>query len=65
MVVAILTGHAPVRKHLRTVGLFEGDRTCRLCRKEGETVQHIVWCCEGLDRQRCKVLGVWNLNRQT
>jgi hypothetical protein len=32
MAVAILTGHAPVRKHLRTVGLFEGDPTCRFCR---------------------------------
>jgi hypothetical protein len=27
MVVAILTGHAPVRKHLRTMGLFVGDPT--------------------------------------
>jgi ribonuclease HI len=42
MVVAILTGHAPVRKHLRTMGLFEGDPTCRFCRKEAETVQHII-----------------------
>jgi hypothetical protein len=57
MVFAILTGHAPVRKHLRTVGLFEGDRTGRLCRKGGETVQHIVCCCEALDRQRYNVFG--------
>jgi hypothetical protein len=28
-VVAILTGQAPVRKHLRIVRLFEGDPTCR------------------------------------
>jgi hypothetical protein len=33
MVVAILTEHAPVRKHLRTVGLFERDPTCRFCRQ--------------------------------
>jgi hypothetical protein len=57
MVVAILTVPAPVRKHLRTVGLFEGDRTGRLCRKEGETVQHIVCCFEDLDRQRYNVYG--------
>jgi hypothetical protein len=31
MVVVILTGHAPVRMHLHTMGLFEGDPTCRLC----------------------------------
>jgi hypothetical protein len=57
MVVAILTAHAPVRKHLHTVGLFEGDRTGRLWRKEAETVQHIICCCEALDRQRYNVFG--------
>jgi hypothetical protein len=31
MAVAILTGHAPVRKHLCTMDLFEGDPTCRFC----------------------------------
>jgi hypothetical protein len=57
MVVAILTGHAPVRKHLRTMGLFEGDPTCRFCRKEAETVQHIICSCEALARQRYNVFG--------
>jgi hypothetical protein len=57
MVVAILTGHAPVRKHLRIMGLFEGDPTCRFCRKETETVQHIICCCEALARQRYNVFG--------
>jgi hypothetical protein len=33
MVVVILTGHAPVRTHLRSVGLFEGDPTCRFYKK--------------------------------
>jgi len=57
MVVAILTGHAPVRGHLYTVGLFHGDRTCRFCRKETETVQHIICCCEALARQRYNIFG--------
>jgi predicted amidophosphoribosyltransferase len=57
MVVAILTGHAPVRKHLCIMGLFEGDPTCRFCRKEVETVQHIICCCEALARQRYNVFG--------
>jgi hypothetical protein len=56
MVVAILTGHAPVRRRLRTVGLFEGDPTCRF-RKEAETVQHIICRCEALARQRFNVFG--------
>jgi hypothetical protein len=56
-VVAILTGHGPGRKHLRTFDLFEGDRTCRICRKEAETVQHITCGCEGLAHQRYNVFG--------
>jgi hypothetical protein len=43
MVVATLIGQAPVRNHLRTVGLFEGDPTCRFCRQEVETVQHTYY----------------------
>ena len=57
MVVAILTGHAPVRGHLYIMGLFDGDPTCRFCRMETETVQHITCCCEVLARQRYNVFG--------
>ena len=57
MIVAIRTGHNPVRKHLRVMGLFDGDPTCRFCRMEAETVQHIVCCCEALARRRCNVFG--------
>jgi hypothetical protein len=38
MVAAILTGHAPVRGHLYSMGLFDGDLTCMFYRKEAETV---------------------------
>jgi hypothetical protein len=57
MAVAILTGHAPVQTHLWTMGLFEGDPTCRFCRKEAETVQHIICGCEALACQRYNVFG--------
>jgi hypothetical protein len=57
MVVAILTGHAPVRTHLHTVCLFEGDPTCRFCTKEAETEQHIICHCEALARQCFNVFG--------
>jgi hypothetical protein len=57
MVVAILTGHVPVRRHLYIMGLFDRDPTCRFCRMETETVQHIICCCEVLARQRYNVLG--------
>jgi hypothetical protein len=57
MVVAILTGHASVRGHLRTMGLFDWDPSCKLCGMETETVQHIIRCCEALSRQRYNVFG--------
>jgi hypothetical protein len=57
MVVAILTGHASVRRHLNIMGLFDGDPTCRFCRMETETVEHIICCCEALARQRYNVFG--------
>jgi hypothetical protein len=57
MVVAILTGHAPVRTHLRTMGLFEGDAVCRFCGQQAETVQHIICRCEATARRRFNVLG--------
>jgi hypothetical protein len=57
MVVAILTGHAAVRRHLNIMGLFKGDPTYGLCMKETETVQHITCCCEALAHQRYNVFG--------
>jgi hypothetical protein len=56
LTVAIFTGHAPVRGHQYTLGLFDGDPTCRFCRKETETVQH-TGCCEALARQRYNIFG--------
>jgi hypothetical protein len=57
LTAAIFMGHAPVRGHLYTMGPFHGDPTCRLCRKETETVQHIICCCEVLARQCYNVFG--------
>jgi hypothetical protein len=57
MVVAILTGHASVRTHLRIMGLFEGDPVCRFCGQEAESVQHIICHCEVMAHQRFNVFG--------
>jgi hypothetical protein len=57
MAVASVTGHAPVRRHLHIMGLFDGDPACRFYRMENETVQHIICCCEALARQRYNVFG--------
>jgi hypothetical protein len=53
MAVAVLTGHAPVRRHLYIMGLFVGDPNCRFCRMETETVQYIICCCKVLAHQHC------------
>jgi hypothetical protein len=52
MGVVILTGHAPMRRHLYSMGLFDGDPTCRFRRMETETVQCIICCCEVLACQQ-------------
>jgi len=57
MVVAFVTRHAPVKGCLRTMGLFNGDPSCRFCGMETETVQHITCCCESLAHQRYNVFG--------
>ena len=62
MVVAILTGHASVKGRLRTMGLFNGDPSCRFCGMETETVQHITCCCESLARERYNVFGELSVN---
>jgi hypothetical protein len=57
MVDETLTGHAPVRRHLYIMGLFDGDPACSFCGMETETVQHITCCCEALVRQCYNVFG--------
>jgi len=57
MVSAIYTGHAPVRGHLCTVGLFDGDPFCGFCGTETVTVRHIICCCKALARQHYNVFG--------
>jgi hypothetical protein len=57
MGVAFLMGHAPVRKHLNIMGLFDEDPTCRFCRMETVTVYHIICCCEVLASQCYNFFG--------
>jgi hypothetical protein len=57
MAVAVLMGHARVRRHLYIMGLFDGDPTSWFCRMETETVQHIICCCEVLACQPYNVFG--------
>ena len=63
MVVTILTGHVPVRRHMYIMGLFDGAPTCRIYRMDTETGQHITCFCEMLTRQRYSVLVSYLLNQ--
>jgi len=57
LIAGILTGHAPVRSHLQTIGLYDGDPSCRFCGLETETVQHLVCYCEALSRKHFNAFG--------
>jgi hypothetical protein len=39
------------------MGLFDGEPTCRFCRNEAETVQHIICYCEALAHKHYNVFG--------
>jgi hypothetical protein len=54
-VVAIFTGHAPVKGHLHIIGLSDGDPTCRFRGMETETARNSICCCEVSSRQRYNV----------
>jgi hypothetical protein len=55
--VEFLMDHAPVTKHLNSMGLFDGDPTCRFCRMESETTYPIICCCEALACQHYYFFG--------
>jgi hypothetical protein len=57
MVDAFLMGHAPVKKHLNIMGLFDRDLNCRFCKLETETGHHIICCRKALARQHYNFFG--------
>ena len=56
-ITGLLSGHAPLKKHLNTMGLWNGNLDCRLCGENIETAQHIVCSCAALDRRRHTLFG--------
>lgn len=51
MVVELLMGHVPVKKHLNSMGLLDGNLDHRFAKWILKTVYHIICCCEVLARQ--------------
>ena len=56
-VTGLITGHGHVLKHLKTVGIRQGDVSCRLCGKSEETARHIILDCEALEARRIRLFN--------
>ena len=56
VLVAFLTGHARVLKHLKYMKLSSTD-VCRICGWEEETAEHILCYCGGLEVRRRRYFG--------
>jgi ribonuclease HI len=59
VLVAFLSGHARVLKHLKNMNLSSTD-LCRICEEEEETAEHILCNCRGLENRRRRFFGCLN-----
>ena len=48
----LFTRLSVLRKHLRTMGIYEGDPICKLYGGDDETATHIIFSCEALITRR-------------
>jgi hypothetical protein len=60
VVTRLMTGHCNLRKHLHTMGTFNRNPVCKLCKEEKETISHIVFECEALACWQFNLLGLIN-----
>ena len=57
LVMGLMTGHCPAKKHLHTMRVLEEPPICRFCGEEDETATHLIFECEALERTRQAHLG--------
>ncbi|KAI5750928.1 hypothetical protein M8J77_002538 [Diaphorina citri] len=55
LVTSLITGHCGLRKHLQTMGLYQGQVACRLCGECEETATHVIFECNSLTIWRLTV----------
>ena len=60
----LITGHYDLRKHLRTMGIYEGDPICKLCGGDDKTAAHIIFSCEALAARRFNLFGYSTLPKE-
>ena len=56
-IVGLLTGHCHLRKHLNTIGVYDGPITCRKCGEGEETASHVLFECPTTAFKRFQTLG--------
>ena len=57
-VIALVSGHSTIKKHLKEASLLESSNTfCRLCQNEIETIEHIISNCNGTKEVRLLSFG--------
>ena len=56
LVIGILTGHAPVQRHLSLMSLIN-DPFCSYCNKEIESASHLLCCCNYFAMIRTAIWG--------
>ena len=61
LVIALLTGHSTLRRHLQLIGLTNIP-LCRRCGAECETSAHTLCECEALTSPRHVYLGSFSLD---
>lgn len=50
-ITGALTGHCPVRYHLKKIGKVPDDK-CRFCNEEAETAEHVLCACPAVMNKR-------------
>lgn len=56
LITGLLTGHCPVKYHLKKLGMIDND-LCRFCNTELESSAHLLCDCAALATRRLKLLG--------
>ncbi|KAG8268034.1 ATP synthase F(0) complex subunit B1, mitochondrial [Homalodisca vitripennis] len=60
-VIGLITGHGHLKKHLHRVGILQEDPLCGRCNEQEETVEHLLFDCPAIARERYAIFG--SLNR--
>ena len=56
--MGVITGHHYLRKHLHTIGVYDGPIASKVCGDEKqETSSYIIFDCEAMNHSRYYIFG--------